>query len=175
MIDGEYAHIRGTGPDDAPALSRLYDPAHPRAALLDARREWFVPTLPEIRELLLRQERDKTSYYTVEDREGRVQGFASLQGINHEIGACEMHLLMIDVEKLDGPLANEAFEFLRQRAFSKNKLNKITGRCLNTETTLRGFFADHGFQSEGVQRDVFFSRGRWHDLESLTLFAEEGA
>ena len=103
------------------------------------------------------------------------EAFASLQGINHEIGGCDMHLLTLDPEDIDSPLASEAFQFLRKRAFTQNKLAKISVRCLDTETTLRHFCVNQGFQSEGVQKEVFFSQGRWHDLETLTLFAQEVA
>jgi hypothetical protein len=43
-----------------------------------------------------------------------------------------------------------------------------------TERAYREFLVDRAFKSDGVQRDMVYTQGRYFDLESLTLFRDEG-
>lgn len=171
MIQTPHGYIRAAESEDAPALVRLYDPARPRAALLDAKREPIMPTLDDVRELLARKEVQQGVLYAVEDAVGIVQGFCSVRGVNTEAAFGETALLFLEDETYATPLAEDALDFVLERAFARQRLRKLLAHGLEGETALKTFLLGHGFESNGVQRDVLYSLGRWHCLEVFTRFA----
>lgn len=171
MITTAHGSIRTADFDDAPALLRLYDPAFPRSALLDIRREPILPNEDDLREMLNRKEVQQGMLFAVEDGEGLVRGFCSLRGVSPEAAFGEVAVMFIEAEDHDTPLAAEAAEFLLERAFDRLRLHKVVAHCLESETALRRLLVRHGFESSGVQREVFFSLGRWHNLETFSRFA----
>jgi hypothetical protein len=64
-------------------------------------------------------------------------------------------------------LAEEAADFLYERAFVRSGLFKVVSYCLDCEAELSSFLRAQGFTSAGVQRDVVYAQGRWHALEAL--------
>lgn len=168
MITGEYTFIRGTEQDDVPALSLLYGTSALRASLLDARREPVLPSRDELRELVSRKEIADGGYYTLEDRQGVIRGFCSLRGVNAEARYGEFSLILIDPSDYATPLAREAADFLYERAFVRAGLAKLVAYCLEGEVELMNFLREQGFESDGIQRDVVFTGGRWHALEALS-------
>ena len=176
MIAGEHTFIRMAEPDDAPALHALYALDRPRSALLDKKREPLLPTRDELREMLGRREAGtQGALFVVEDRTGVVQGFCGLRALPPETPFGEASLLFHDEAAAASPVGEEAWAFLRERAFVRMHVRKIITHCLDRERPLRDFLAGRGFTSNGVQRQVLFAAGRWHDLETLTLHAgDEG-
>ena len=168
MITGKHTFIRGTEPDDVPALSRLYAAGTLRAGLLDARREPVLPTRDELRELVSRKEIADGGYYTVEDRQGLVRGFCSLRGLNTEARYAEFSLNLLEPEDYASALAEETAAFLYDRAYIRAGLLKVLAYCLEGEVELAAFLRAQGFESDGIQRDVVFTRGRWHALEAMS-------
>lgn len=170
MIRGEFSVIRTADPDDAPELVRLYDPDSPRAFFLDARREVQLLGLDELREVLGRKEILVTPFYAIENRQGEVRGFCSLKpsppGTHYSELLCGFH----EEDDYSRPIAREALEFLKQLAFVERKLNKIVAQCLENETSFREFLLREGFESDGVQRDVFYTKGRYYNLETLSTY-----
>ena len=61
----------------------------------------------------------------------------------------------------------------RARAFERLRLRKLIAHCLETEAPFRGYLLRHGFVHNGTQRDVFYGQGRWHNLDTFSLFAPE--
>ncbi len=171
MIQTPYGYIRAAESEDAPALVRLYDPARPRAALLDAKREPIMPTPDDVRELLSRKEVQQGALYAVEDATGAVRGFCSVRGVNAEAAFGETALLFLDEEAYATPLAEDVLEFVLDRAFVRLRLRKLLAHAFEGETALKAFLAGHGFESNGVQRDALYTLGRWHSLEVFTRFA----
>ena len=172
MITGEHVVIRTAEMDDAVGLKAAYDVPLPRSCLLDQRRELLTPTVDELRQTLGRQETGQSLLYTMEDREGRIRGFCSLRGVNQEVSYTELVVVFIDEADYGSALADEAFEFLSWRAFVEMGLNKIAAHALDDEAAVRAFLLRHGFTSDGVQRQVIYAGGQWHDLEALSLFAK---
>jgi len=170
MITGDYAVIRTAEPDDTVALQRFYDPARPRSSLLDARRELIVPTYEELREALNQKDLVRGVFHAVEDKEGRVRGFCSLRGVNPEVSFAQLVMLLLDDADFDAPLAREILDFLLQQAFERVKLNKVIAHGFEDESAFRAFLRRNGFQSDGIQREVVFTLGRWRHLESFSLF-----
>jgi len=175
MITGEYAIIRSAEPDDAFALWRLYDPARPRSFLLGPGREVMIPTIDELREMLGRRDIVQGAFFAVEDKTGEVRGCCVLRGGKTESEYAEMVLVFGDDSDYGSPIAEEVFQFILRSALIDKKLNKIQAHCLSTEVTYREFLRAHGFTSDGIQRDMVYTKGRYFDLESLTLFRDEGA
>lgn len=169
MIRGEHTYIRGTEHDDVEALYGLYMQRRPRAGMLDARREPLLPSREDLRELLTRKEIVDGGFYTVEDTTGAIAGFCTMRGHNLEARFAEYSLQMLDPEGYASPKAREAHAFLLERAFTHLALRKVVAHALTDEAALRAFLAGAGFESAGVQRDVLYARGRWHDLETLVL------
>ena len=173
MIQGIYTYIRTTDPDDAPVLHSLYDLRRPRAALLDMRREPMMPTVDELREMLGRKEAVRGAFFTIENRVGEIIGFCGLRGVSAEARFAETNLMMCEESDCAGPEASEAIAFLQNRGFNWLRMRKLIAHCLDRETALRGALLRHGFQSEGVQREVLYAAGRRHNLEVLSLFARK--
>lgn len=172
MITTEHGHIRAAEPDDAPALAMLYDPERPRSVLLDLRREPVNPTEDEVREMLGRKEMQQFPWYAVEDSTGVVRGFCSVRGVNQESGYGEIALLFHEDAAYETPLAADAVAFLFDRAYARLRLNKIVAHGLDSETALCACFRKSGFLHCGTQREVLYSLGRWHNLETFARFAE---
>ncbi len=174
MIFGEDCVIRAAEPDDAAALKKLYKPSKPRAATLDRRREPYQPTIDEIRELLANKDvKLLGEYYVVEDRTGEIRGFCSLRSGRQDVFFGEMLFMFIDDGDLDTGMAAEAFAFIKNKAFMERRVNKIVVHCLDCESALRAFLIRHGFESDGVAREVLFTHGHWFDNETLSLFASQ--
>ncbi|MDQ1257364.1 MAG: hypothetical protein QG656_1968, partial [Candidatus Hydrogenedentes bacterium] len=160
--------------DDAPALKRLYDPARPRPALLDRKRESIAPTLDEVRELLNLKEAKFGAFYAIEDRRGEVCGFCVLRGAHPEVRYAEFVVMLFGDDDYATPLADDVFAHLLRQAFTQLQLNKVIAQVLDWETAYRQALVRHGFVSDGVQRDVVFAQGRWFHLETLSLFNPAG-
>ena len=174
MITGEHAVIRSAEPDDAPALWQLYDPSRPRSFLLGPQREIMIPTVDELREMLGRRDLVQGTFFAVEDKQGLVCGCCVLRGAKFESEYAEMVVAFGKDDEYVTPLAEEVFQFLLHMAFIEKKLNKLQAHCLCTETAYRDFLTARGFESDGVQRDMVYTRGRYFDLESFTVFRAGG-
>ncbi len=171
MITTEHTFIRVAEPDDAAFLHILYDPQTPRSSLLDARREPLLPTADELREMIGHKDAVKGAFHAIEDKTGVVRGFCGIRGVNHEAGFAEIMLLFFEDADYEGPMAEDALRFLCDFGFVRMRLKKLAAHCLDSETGLRDFLIRSGFQSEGRQRAILFTHGRYHDLEALALFA----
>jgi len=183
MITGEFAVIRTAEPQDAETFHSLQDPECPRSAFLDRRREPVLAARDEVREMLTQKEVARGLFYALEDTTGSMRGFCALRELNPEVGYAEVVMMFCQDDDFQSPLADEAFGFLARQAFQRMRLNKVTARCMAHESAFRAFLMRNGFQSDGVQRDVLFAIGKWHNQETLSLFrsdthfarAEDGA
>ncbi len=154
-------------------MQRLYLHSEPRAALLNRYREVIQPTLPELTGVLgLRDGMSgRTPYYALENLEGIIRGYGALRMAGQaEQFYGELVLLGHEDEPVDSPLMHEAFEWLRDRAFQTLMLRKVITHCLSSETEAKAWFLQQGYVHEGTMREVLFSRGRWYDSVSLTLY-----
>lgn len=173
MITGEHTCIRTADPDDAPVMHALYAGGTPRSALLDARREPISPNCDELREALATKDAMKGNFYAVEDLTGIVRGFCLLRGASKDAGYGEFGLMLLEEEAYGSPLAAEVFRFAHARAFERLRLRKLIAHCLETEGPFRAYLERCGFVCNGRQREVFYTGGRWHNLETFSLFAPE--
>ncbi len=168
MIAFEHTLIRTADPDDADFLLEVYRTARPKAALLDARREPVLPSRDELAEMLASKDAGRNQFFAVEDTAGCVHGFCGLRGVSIEAVFAEVMVLLIEEADHGGPIGRETVQFLLDRAFGRMHLDKVLGTCLDSEPELRALLADTGFVSEGVQRQVLYSGGGWHDIETMT-------
>lgn len=174
MITCTHGVIRTAEPDDAWDMVRLYDPRTPRAALLGRNREMIVPTLDEVREILRPGEGRPQVFYAIEDREGIVRGYCGLRGgMGDDALYGDVFLFMHDEADLAAPLAEEAWEWLRNKAFRQQLWRKAVAHVLDCEHAQREWALARGFESCGVQREVLHTGGRWVDTETLVLFNRE--
>ncbi len=175
MVTGEHAFIRAADPDDAPALHAFYGTPLPCSALLDVRREPVLATSEELRETLDHKDAMRGVFHAVEDKAGRIRGFCGLRGVNNEAAFGEVMFMLLDEADYALPLAREAMEFTARLGFERQRLHKLTAHCLEAESALRAFLMDFGFVSEGVQREVLFTQGKYHNIEVLAFFPPAGA
>jgi len=139
----------------------------PKAALLDGRREPVLPSRDELAEMLASKDAGRNQFFAIEDTDGHVRGFCGLRGVSIEAVFCEIMVLLIDPADHAGPIGRETVQFLLDRAFGRMHLDKVLGTCLDTEPELRALLAGSGFVSGGVQRQVLYSGGTWHDIETM--------
>lgn len=170
MIKKTHAIIRNADRFDAKELLRFYLHKPIFASLLDTKREPLMPNLSELEELL--QHKDTAqSFYAVENRIGDICGFVVLKGINPEVLFGEMMLLFEnEVYEKEEVLIYEALEFIETRAFQQLHLRKLMTTCLDEEENLRNFLLNHSYQCEGCMREVLFTSGKWHNLETWAKF-----
>ena len=173
MIVHEHSVIRTADPDDAAGLVGLYSPHYPRALFLDHRRDLQAPSLTEVREALRRKEAKMGLFFVVEDKEGCIRGFCSMRNPNPETLFSEILFGFSDMEDYARPIASEVMGFLKHRAFVERRLRKLVAQCLENETAYRELLIREGFESNGVQREVLYTLGRYHDLETLTLYPKD--
>ncbi len=169
MIIGTHTVVRFSEPGDAHFYRDLYLQGGPKAALLDARREFGLPTLQEIVDLLNKSEAARAFLFTIEDPEGRQRGWCGLRALNIEAAYCELFLVFAAPEDYAGAMADEALGLLLNRAFLRLGLKQVLATCLDCESPLHACLLRHGFRSCGVQRDVLFSGGAWRGMDTLTL------
>lgn len=170
MIEKLHASIRSADRFDAKQLFHIYmqEPIH--AALLSPKREPLMPNISELEELLLSKDAAQ-SFYAVENKQGDIQGFVILKGIIPEVMFGETILLFDnDTYKQNKPLVEEALEFIETKAFQQLHLRKIITTCLDDEKGLHDFLHQHSYQCEGVMREVLFTCGKWHNLETWAKF-----
>jgi RimJ/RimL family protein N-acetyltransferase len=173
MIRGTHAVIRTAEADDAAAFRRLYESEDPRSALLNRHREIVTPSNDELVELLDQSAQRMTPFYVIEDPEGSVCGFCALRSavqLREATFYAEMICLFFD-DNYETPMADEVFAWITRMGFEDMSLQKIIAHCLGCETALRAWLTGKGFESSGVQRDVLFTQGRWHNIETCTLHA----
>lgn len=170
MIKKKYAIIRNAERFDAKELLRFYLHKPAFACLLDTKREPLLPNLSELEELL--QHKDTAqSFYVVENKAGDIRGFIVLKGINPEVLFGEIMLLFDnEIYEKENALIEEALEFIETRAFVQLHLRKLMTTCLEEEQYLRPFLQNHSYQCEGCMREVLFTCGKWHNLETWAKF-----
>ncbi|HOJ32772.1 MAG TPA: GNAT family protein [Candidatus Hydrogenedentes bacterium] len=173
MIVGEHAVVRIADPDDAVFLARLFDPDMPRAFSLNIRRELQYLTIDDLREALSHKDFRAGLFYTIEDLTGLIRGFFSIKTPLPEVNYSEFLFGLASSEDYDSPLAKNAMEILERLAFVQKRLNKLVAQCLENETDFRSLLEARGFTSDGIQRDVLFTGGRYLNLETFTLFRSD--
>ena len=169
MIIGSHSVIRSAGPDDAEAFRTAFE-AGPVGALLDQQRESFVPTVAELREMLGSSRNAFGAVNAVEDLEGVVRGFCALNGSPLDAHIAQFAITFFNLDDFAAPIAGEVGGYLRDEAFGRKRFHKVMAQCLDHERPNKAFLLQHGFLSDGVQREILYSGGRWYDLESFTLF-----
>jgi len=168
--------VRLADPDDAGRLIFYYRSPRLYSALLDQRRELVMATRDELAEMLAGKDRASGQLFALLNPAGTVMGFGGIRGSSLENLTGEIFLLLDeDRHYLEEP-ADGMLRFLLERAFNRLHLNKILAVGLTAEeqgwlTLLR----KAGFQSCGIQREILYARGRWFDLETLTLKRESWA
>lgn len=166
-----HTSIRYCEPDDSAFVWGLYYDGIPRASLLDGRRERMLPMRAEILEILQKSEAARAMLFSVEDGTGRLCGWGGLRGLNPDARFAELFLVFADEGLYGSPCAEEALDYLFQRAFHQTRLSRLLATCLSTEEAWRACLLKQGFASCGIQRDVLFTGGCWRDLETLELEA----
>jgi RimJ/RimL family protein N-acetyltransferase len=175
MISTAHTFIRTAEPDDAVFLHKLYAPNTPHSSLLDARREPLQPTIDELREMIGHKDAVKGAFHAIEDKTGAIHGFCGIRGLNQEAGFAEIMILFFEDADYQGPLAADALQFLCELGFVRMRLGKLIAHGLDSETALRAFLLGAGFHSEGIQRQILFTCGRYHNLEAFSRFANQPA
>lgn len=168
MIIGEHTGIRTAEPDDADYLFRMVSTDAPCSFFLDHRRELAVPTRDELREMLSRKDMPAIALFAVEDLTGSIRGFVAIRGVHPEAHYGDVGLLLGNDGDYAGVVGREALAFLKRMAFVQRNLNKVMAHCVDTETAYRALLAAGGFETSGIQREMVYTRGRWHDLETLS-------
>lgn len=172
MVIGEHAVIRGAEPDDASALCAIYNAGQMRACLLNQQREFIAPTVDEISIMLAGGPDGRPNdLNTIEDRQGAIRGFCALRAAPNEPLFGQLVVMACEESDYHEPVCDEAAHYLIEEAFLRRRLHKVLAQSLEHESAFAQFLVRHGFQSDGVQRQVVYSGGRWLDLESFTLFA----
>jgi len=172
MISGTHVILRTAEADDAADFRRLYYPAYPRPALLDRRREYPFPTTSDLREFLTSGPKETAALdmLAIEDTTGIIRGYCAMRPAAVELSYAEIAIMFHDNAECASPLGSETLEILLNMAFTNKRLRKAVAHTLDQEIELRALMANRGFHSGGVQRDVIYFDGRYHDLEALYLF-----
>lgn len=174
MIVGKHGVIRAAEVDDVATMKRIYDPERPLGCLLDQKREYVLFTSDELRELLGGGTGAQGgAFQALEGLDGVVRGFCALRSGAQEQQFGQYAVMLFDEQDYAGDFADEVGAYLVREAFERRQINKVVAHCLDSEKGLRAMLLRHGFRSDGMQREVLYTLGRWFDLESLTLFRRD--
>lgn len=172
MITCDHIVIRSAEFDDAEALWGLYEPGKPRTFQLGPNLELRTPTIDELKVLLDDPERKLGEFYVVENLDGLVLGCTVMRLAAGDSPYAEALFAFFDEDLYSSAAADEVFAYVRKQAFAIKKRRKLLAHCLDTEPAYRDFLVRHGYTSNGIQREQIYADGRYHDLESLSLFPE---
>ena len=172
MIVGQHTVIRSSEADDVHFLMQVYEANPFRSSLLDARRELIVPTLDELREVMVRAESGRGAMFAVEDLTGRVRGFCSVRGPNMEYRFAEAIVMLIDETDYALPFTSDIAAFLESQAFERFNLNKLVSHALETETAFQDWLTRHQYGFDGVQREVLYTHGRWLGIAAFSRYRQ---
>ncbi len=165
--------VRLADPDDAGRLVFYYRSPRLYSALLDQRREPVMATRDELADMLSGKDRTLGQLFALVRDTGAIMGFGGIRGSSLENLAGEIFLLLPDAPDYLTTAARLMLRFLLKRAFTRARLNKVLAVGLvDEEDTWLTLARSTGFQSCGIQRQVLYARGRWFDLETLTLKRE---
>jgi len=78
-------------------------------------------------------------------------------------------MMFLSDDTFQSTLADSVMHFVFERSFEKSQRKRIYASLLSCETCFRDFLIRHGFESNGVQREVIYTGGNWLNLESLSL------
>ncbi len=169
VIVGDHSVIRTAERDDATMFARLFRLGCPLASLMDQKREYLIPTIDELRELLGGTKNMGGIFNAVEDLSGSVRGFCTVRSAPGDMPFGQFALMMLDEEDYALPIMDDVMRYLAAEAFQRRGQNKVMVYRLDYEAKIRELYLANGFRSDGIQREVLYAGGRWHDLESLTL------
>jgi RimJ/RimL family protein N-acetyltransferase len=82
-------------------------------------------------------------------------------------------LALIDPEEYQTPLAADLLAFIANLAFVERRWRKLLCQVLDTEKEYCDFLEAQGLELSGVQRQIVFTQGAYHDLYTYSLFGED--
>jgi len=100
--------------------------------------------------------------------DGDYIGQCSINQINHQ-NKLGRFSVFITKENWGRGYAEEAIKLLISRAFNEIKLHKIWGVCWATNKKAWHIYQKLGFKKEGLLKDEYYWRGRYHDLIRMAV------
>jgi len=169
---GELVRLRAMGPADAEALWRWnHDPDVMR--WMD---DGYPQTLARVRTGL--EERPRNAYGDVllgiEVRgDATLIGLVRLHGAQPENGIAELDIYLGEKEYWGKGYATDAMRTACRYGFDSMRLHKITLSVVVDNLAARRVYDKVGFVEEGRLRQVFRRDGRWYDMFTMGLLADE--
>ena len=170
MIIGVSAAIRTADLDDAAVIVEIVNPQIPRSIFFDVRREVQMPTFNDICEMLRSKEIKRNPMYIIENDAGEVRGLFLLKGSSQSTFYSELVCAFLESDDYETPMADEVMAMIKRMAFVDHSWHKLLAQCLDVEKDLSGLLVRSGFVLDGFQREAVFSRGRYNNLETYSLF-----
>lgn len=172
MALGELVKLRAMGPGDAEALWRWnHDPEVMR---------WMDDTYPQSVERVHTwlTERPRNSYgdvlFGIEAlADGMLIGLVSLTDADPEKGIAKLDIYVGEKAYWGRGYATDAVRTACRYGFEDMRLHKVTLTVVTENHAARKAYEKVGFVEEGRLRQVFRRDGRWYDMFTMGLLADE--
>ncbi len=112
------------------------------------------------------------SFAIVSRETGRLAGSIGLFKIDHKNKNAEVGYY-IRKECWNKGLATEAIRLMLGFAFRNLKLHRVYARTFKENVASARVLEKAGFKKEGVERECYYKRGRWHDLVRYGILKKE--
>jgi diamine N-acetyltransferase len=112
-----------------------------------------------------------TEYFVACGEDGRVEGFAILQGIQSEHHS--IHLKRIAVRTPNRGVGRILLEYAMSRAFQHHRAHRFWLDVFETNTRARRVYEAYGFRYDGLMREAILRDGEYHTLVLMSLLDRE--
>ncbi len=134
---------------------------------------WSFPvSMAQQLEWIRNQHKDpRNQRYTVE-LDGTAVGMASLTGIDHKNGVCELNIKLADSAKGKG-VGTRVIKLLLSYCFHQLNMNCVTAEILDYNIPSQKLFEKCGMKQEGTLRQRVYKNGSYHSLFVYSILKSE--
>ena len=107
--------------------------------------------------------------FVMESEQGKYLGNISLHEIDWNAKKARMSILIADKEARGKGYGKSAIKQLLEIAFNQLKLHKVWLVVFEENEKARGLYRKCGFQEEGILKDEYFVKGKYHDMARMAI------
>ena len=133
---------------------------------------WFRPNVTRDEEKKFIQSQmasKKDRAFAIETEEGKYLGDISLHEIDWNAKKARMSILIADKEQRGKGYGESAIKKLLSVAFNEMKLHKVWLVVFEENENARGLYRKCGFQEEGILKDEYFVKGKYHNMVRMAI------
>ena len=156
----------------AEAILRVLDPNSARNLQMFA--EGKAPGLERQRAYLRRMVDSASDYFLlIEGAGGQLLGTIALHEVDMHHRNARFGILIFDRNERGKGKGSAAINLLLHFAFLELRLHKVYGKVFTTNDAALSNYVRLGFHPEGVLRQEYLLRGKYHDMKFISILRKE--